>query len=232
MVCGRTPPGMNAASEAANGAPEPLGFRIPVRYTASVLPTDASLAPSLERIRADLSDFDNSDFDRGASRAKEAAWILARSAIFERGPIPLDGIRLRVLAKFGAKIQGHGICRRGVRVTFPWRLELGANSWLGEDAWLLNLNRIRIGSNVCISQRAFLCTGNHDWSDHSLPLITAPITVEDGAWIGASTFIGPGVTIGNHAVITAGSVVLKDMPPYTVCSGNPCVPVKERKIVR
>jgi putative colanic acid biosynthesis acetyltransferase WcaF len=192
----------------------------------------APFSPPVERIRSNLSDFDNSDFDRGASRAKEAAWILTRSAIFEMGPIPLDGVRLRLLAKFGATIHGSGVCRRGVRVTFPWRLELGANSWLGEDAWLLNLAPIRIGANVCVSQRAFLCTGNHNWSDHSLPLVTAPITVEDGAWVGASTFIGPGVTIGSHAVITAGSVVLQDMPPYMICSGNPCVPVKERKLVR
>jgi putative colanic acid biosynthesis acetyltransferase WcaF len=192
----------------------------------------APVPPAVERIRADLSDFDNSDFDRGASRAKEAAWILTRSAIFERGPIPLDGLRLRLLAAFGATIRGTGICRRGVRVTFPWRLELGENTWIGEDAWLLNLAPIRIGSNVCISQRAFLCTGNHDWSHHALPLVTAPITVEDGAWVGASAFVGPGVTIGSHCVVTAGSVVTRDLPPYTVCSGNPCVPVKERKLTR
>lgn len=192
----------------------------------------APFPPPSERIRANLSDFDNSDFDRGAPRAVEAAWILTRSAIFERGPIPMDRIRLKALAAFGATIRGPGVCRRGVRVTFPWRLELGAHSWLGEDVWLLNLAPIHIGSNVCVSQRAFLCTGNHDWSHHSLSLVTAPIRVEDGAWIGASAFVGPGVTVGNHCVVTAGSVVTKDLPPYTICAGNPCVPVKERKIVR
>jgi putative colanic acid biosynthesis acetyltransferase WcaF len=198
-----------------------------------VHPSDEPVLPRIERVRARLSDFDNSDFDRGASRALEAAWILTRSALFERGPIPMDALRLKMLAAFGAKIRGTGqLCRRGVRVTFPWRFEMGDNTWIGEDVWFLNLAPITLGSNVCVSQRAFLCTGNHDWSHHSLPLVTKPITVEDGAWIGASAFIGPGVTIGSHSVVTAGSVVTRDLPPYMVCSGNPCVPVKERKLVR
>jgi putative colanic acid biosynthesis acetyltransferase WcaF len=176
----------------------------------------------------DLSTFDNSDFDRGASRALELAWIITRSALFEHGPVGLDALRQFALARYGAKLGARGVCRRGVRITFPWRLELGDQCWLGEDAWLLNLAPIRLGNNVVISQRAFLCTGSHDWCDTAFGLQTAPITVEDGAWVGASAFVGPGVTIGSHAVVTAGSVVTRDLPPYTICSGNPCVPVKPR----
>jgi putative colanic acid biosynthesis acetyltransferase WcaF len=190
---------------------------------------ESNHSPGL-RIAADLSSFENADFDRGASKAVELAWILTRSAIFENGPVGLDAIRRRVLAKFGAKVGMGGTCRRGVRITFPWKLELGAHTWLGEDAWLINLAPIRIGDHVNISQRAFLCTGNHDWSRPNLPLITAPIVVEQGAWIGASAFVGPGVTVGSHSVVTAGSVVTRDLPPYMICSGNPCVPVRERKI--
>lgn len=191
-----------------------------------------TITPPSNRRLADLSDFENADFDRGASRAVELAWILTRSAIFEHGPVGLDALRRKVLVQFGAKLGRRGTCRRGVRITFPWKLAIGENTWLGEDAWLLNLAAIQIGNNVNISQRAFLCTGNHDWSHHALPLITAPIVVEDGAWIGAASFVGPGVTIGSHCVVTAGSVVTKDLPPYSVCSGNPCVPVKERKILK
>lgn len=179
----------------------------------------------------DLQGFDNSDFDRGASAPRELAWLLTSSCLFEHGPFGLDGLRRMALARFGARIGAHGVCRRGVRVKFPWRLELGDNTWLGEDVWLLNLASIRIGNNVCISQRAFLCTGNHDWSDRSMALITRPITVEDGSWIGAASFVGPGVRIGKQCVVTAGSVVTKDLPANMICSGNPCVPVRERKIV-
>jgi putative colanic acid biosynthesis acetyltransferase WcaF len=96
----------------------------------------------------------------------------------------------------------------------------------------LNLAPIRLGSNVVISQRAFLCTGNHDWSDHRFGLIIKPIVVEDGAWIGANAFVGPGVVIGSHAVVTAGSVVTKDVEPYSICAGNPCKKVAERRITK
>ncbi|MDB4990178.1 MAG: wcaF [Myxococcaceae bacterium] len=182
------------------------------------------------RGRVDLSSFENAAFDRGAPKAVELAWILTRSALFERGPIGLDAVRRRVLAHFGATVGRGGTCRRGVRITFPWKLEIGENSWLGEDAWLLNLDTIQIQANVTISQRAFLCTGNHDWTDPSMKLTTAPIVVEEGAWIGAAAFVGPGVTIGSHCVVTAGSVVTRDLPAYSVCAGNPCVPIRERSV--
>jgi putative colanic acid biosynthesis acetyltransferase WcaF len=100
-----------------------------------------------------------------------------------------------------------------------------------EEAYLLNLAPIVIGRNACISQRAFLCTGSHDWSDIHFRLITAPITVKNGAWICANVFVGPGVTIGTNAVATAGSVVTQSLPPGMICSGNPCVPVKERRLL-
>lgn len=180
----------------------------------------------------DLSSFDNQDFDRGASRARELGWIGARSLLFEHGPLPISGTRRWLLQRFGASVGRSLTIRRGARITFPWRLSVGEHCWIGEDSWLLNLAPIKLGSHVVISQRAFLCTGNHDWADPAFALQTAPITVEDGAWIGAAAFVGPGVRIGSHAVVTAGSVVTHDLPPYSICAGNPCVPVKERRIRR
>jgi putative colanic acid biosynthesis acetyltransferase WcaF len=182
------------------------------------------------RPQVDLSRFDNSDFERGASTARELAWIIARGLLFARGTLPLSAARARVLARFGATVGAAPTIRAGVRVTFPWKLSFGDHCWLGEHSWFLNLAPIALGSNVVISQRAFLCTGSHDWADPKFALITKPIVVEDGAWIGAMAFVGPGVRIGSHAVVTAGSVVTKDLPAWTVCSGNPCVPVKERKL--
>lgn len=178
----------------------------------------------------DLSRFANPEFDRGASKLQELAWIAARSAVFELGPLPMDGLRRRTLAAFGASVGKNLTIRRGVRVTFPWKLQVGENSWLGEDSWLLNLAPITLGANVVISQRAFLCTGNHDWSDRRFGLMTRPIVVEDGAWVGAAAFVGPGVRIGTHAVVAAGSVVTDDLPPFAICAGNPCVPVRRREL--
>jgi putative colanic acid biosynthesis acetyltransferase WcaF len=99
---------------------------------------------------------------------------------------------------------------------------------LGEECWLLNLERIVIGNNVCISQRAFLCTGSHNYKLPTFDLIVKTITVEDGAWLGAGCWVGPGVTLGSHAVLTAGSVATKKLEPWGIYQGNPAVLVKQR----
>ena len=100
----------------------------------------------------------------------------------------------------------------------------------GKECWLLNLAPIEIASHVCISQRAFLCTGNHNYKSPAFDLITQPIQVERGAWIGAGAFVGPGVLAGSHAVLAAGSVATKDLEPYGIYQGNPAVLIKKRVI--
>jgi putative colanic acid biosynthesis acetyltransferase WcaF len=88
--------------------------------------------------------------------------------------------------------------------------------------FLLNMEPIVIGAHCCISQRAFLCTGNHDFRQVNMPFRNRSIVVEDGAWVGAQAFVGPGVTIGSEAVVAAGSVVTKSLPRGMRCAGNPC----------
>ena len=176
-----------------------------------------------------LEAYDNKGFDRGSSRLRELAWLAAQSFFFRRSVMPWYRLRRGLLRLFGAAVAPGVLVKPGVRVTFPWKLTIGKNSWVGEDAWLLNLAPITIGNNVCISQRAFLCTGSHDWTKESFDLITRPITIEDGVWICAQVFVAPGVTIGRDAVVTAGSVVTRDLPPGMICTGNPCRPVKTRQ---
>jgi putative colanic acid biosynthesis acetyltransferase WcaF len=178
----------------------------------------------------DLSSFSNPHFDRGASKFKETAWLVVSLLLFRLCPVSLSPLKRFVLRLFGAKV-GTGVCfKPQVKITFPWKLTIGDHAWLGEECWLLTLDRITIGDNVCVSQRAFLCTGNHDFTRSSFDLITKPIVVEDGAWVGAGSWVGPGVTIGTHAVLAAGSVTSKDLEPWGIYSGNPAVFRKKRVV--
>lgn len=179
------------------------------------------------RVRND--DFDAAvGFSRGRSVVVFALWQLIKWAFFKTGlPWP-SAMKVWLLRLFGAKV-GRGVCiKPQVNIHLPWKLEVGDYAWLGEEAFILNFEPIKVGAHACISQRAFLCGGNHDYRDPAMSYRNGPITIGDGVWVGAQVFVAPGVTIAQEAVITAGSVVLKDMPKAMVCSGNPCVPIRER----
>lgn len=179
------------------------------------------------RVRLDLFDV-NRTFKRGCSPLVEAAWYFCKVAfIMSPWPWP-SGLKRMLLRLFGAKVGRGVVLRPKLNINMPWRLQIGDHSWIGEEVYLLSLDRISIGSNSCISQRAFLCTGNHDYRDEYFSFKGAPITIGDGAWVGAAVFVGPGVEIGDETIITAGSVVLKSLPAEMVCGGNPAQPRSPR----
>lgn len=174
----------------------------------------------------DLSRYDNSDFDRGAPKWKEAVWYLVRWWFFLTAfPWP-SALRVRLLRRFGASIGRGVVVRGGVNVSFPWRLTVGDHVWIGEDAGILSLAPVVLESNVCVSQRAYLCSGSHDFRRADFPLVTRPITVRTGSWVAAAAFVGPGVEIGAGALVAAGSVVMGNVPPGCLVRGNPAVVVK------
>lgn len=111
--------------------------------------------------------------------------------------------------------------RAFVNISFPWRLTIGDDTWIGDEVYILTLAEVKIGSNVCVSQRAFLCTGSHDHRTPSFDLITKPIRIDDGGWIGAMAFVGPGVTVGRGAVCAAGAIVVRNVAPDVIVGGNP-----------
>jgi putative colanic acid biosynthesis acetyltransferase WcaF len=115
-------------------------------------------------------------------------------------------------------------------VKYPWLFAAGDNCWIGEDCWIDNLAFVRMGSNVCISQGAYFCTGNHDWSDPAFGLIVKGIEIHDGAWVGAKAVLTPGVKICECAVVAAGSVVTQDIPRFEVHGGNPARFLRRREI--
>ena len=98
------------------------------------------------------------------------------------------------------------VIRSRVNITFPWKLEIGDNVWIGDEVLILSLKQVTIGSNVCISQRAFLCTGSHDFGKETFDLITRPIVIGDGCWIAACAFIGPGAEVPAGTMVKACEV--------------------------
>ncbi|MEM6910439.1 MAG: WcaF family extracellular polysaccharide biosynthesis acetyltransferase [Verrucomicrobiota bacterium] len=176
-----------------------------------------------------LDQFDASvGFDRGRSKAVEAVWYVLKCVLF-LSPLPWPSrLKCLVLRVFGGKVGAGVTIKPRVNIHFPWKLEVGDWCWLGEEVFILNFEPVKIGASACISQRAFLCGGNHDFRDQTFRFRNAPIAIGDGAWVGAQSFVGPGVIVGDEAVITAGSVVTKSVPENEVVSGNPAAQVGVR----
>ena len=174
-----------------------------------------------------LDQFDSSAFDRGRPRLVEALWLLVQ-ALFVSSWIPGSAHRVALLRLFGARIGKGVMVKPGARIKFPWRLEVGDFSWIGEDAWIDNLATVTIGRNCCISQGAYLCTGSHDWSRTTFDLVLKPITIEDEAWIAAAGVVGPGVIVGRRAVLTLGSVAVSALRAGWIHSGHPAQAVRQR----
>jgi putative colanic acid biosynthesis acetyltransferase WcaF len=171
-----------------------------------------------------LDHYDNSYFSRGASKIKEALWWVVRSVLFAPWfPIP-SSIKVAALRLFGAKVGRGVVIRSQVNITFPWKVTLGDHVWIGDEVLILSLDQVTIASHVCISQRAFLCTGSHQFKSENFDLVTKPISIREGCWIAANVFIGAGVTLGKGTLCSAGSVVLKSHGADQVLVGNPAVP--------
>lgn len=172
--------------------------------------------------RVSLKDFDSSKgLERGANKLKEALWYIVKIFLFLSAiPYP-SSFKIWILKKFGAKIGVGVIIKPRVNIHFPWKLTVGDHVWIGEEVFLLNFEDLIIENNVCISQRSFLCGGNHDYKHPSMPYRNGPITLKDGCWIGACCFVGPGVTIGMDTVITVGSVVTKNIDSNLVTHIQP-----------
>jgi putative colanic acid biosynthesis acetyltransferase WcaF len=161
---------------------------------------------------------------------KRVFWLLFQPLFFTHAPKRLSPLRILILRAWGARIGKNCLICSGVKIWEPWNLEMGDNAWIGADAKIYNLSKIRLGPNSVVSQYSHLCTASHDYLNPTFPLFSEPITIGASAWLAAHVFVGPGITIGEGAVVGACSVVLKDMDSWTVCAGNPCRPIKNRVI--
>ncbi len=137
--------------------------------------------------------------------------------------------RIFVLKCFGAQISWKSMVNSSVKIWAPWNLEMGDHACLGPNIDCYNQGRITIKNNATISQKVYLCASTHDFTDPKHALILRPIIIGERAWIAADAFIGPGVTVGDGAVVGARGVVVKNVEPWTVVGGNPAIFIKKRE---
>lgn len=179
--------------------------------------------------RVKLSSFNASvGLERGSSKFKEVLWYLTKVTFFLSAlPYP-NSLKVLLLKLFGAKVGLGLVIKPRVNIHFPWKLTIGDHVWIGEEAFLLNFEQLTIGNDVCVSQRTFLCGGNHDYRDPSMPYRNGPITLGDGCWIGAGCFVGPNVIVGIDSVLAAGSVITKNVETNCIYRGNPATFISKR----
>ncbi len=157
-------------------------------------------------------------------------WWLVQAIAFPLSLHNFNSFRCWLLRLFGATIGKGVVIRPSARFIYPWKVEIGDYSWVGDDVVFYSIDQITIGAHCVISQKSYLCTGSHDIADRSFALITAPINIGNGAWIATDCFIAAGVNIGANSVIGARSSVMKSIPSQQVAWGSPCVPRYPRKM--
>ncbi|GAC1353804.1 MAG: hypothetical protein PVS3B3_31050 [Ktedonobacteraceae bacterium] len=126
-------------------------------------------------------------------------------------------------------LMGQHIQMAGVRSSGK-KVSIGKGSVINHGCLLYTTGGLMIGKNVSISAGAWLITGTHDMNDPLFPDKYLPIFIGNYAWIGARATILAGITIGEGAVVMAGAVVTRDVPPYAIVGGVPAKVISQRTL--
>ena len=163
-----------------------------------------------------------------SERVRRILWEFCWAVFCAWTPKPLNPWRLFWLRTFEAKIYGTPFVHQRARIAIPWKLTLHDRASLGDRANVYSLGEIEVGARAIVAQEVYLSAGSHDFSSPACPLVVAKITVGEDAFLGARTFVMPGVTIGARAIVGACSVVTKDLAADVVAAGNPCRVLRAR----
>lgn len=177
-------------------------------------------------VRLDL--YDNGWYDPGRSFFIRVMWLFIGLPLFRSPLLPSSHLRVILLRLFGARVGTGVVIHSEAVVKYPWHLQVGDHCWIGERVWIDCLTTVSLGSNVCVSQGVYICTGNHDWSDRSFGLRIQPVRIGAGCWVGAQSTLLPGSTLEIGAVLTAGSIFSGKIPSFNIFGGNPARYVKTR----
>ena len=180
--------------------------------------------------QVDLSRYKKDPNLHGRGILAVACWQIIQF-LFVSSFQPSSSVRIFFLRLFGASIGTGVVAKPYVRVKYPWRLRVGDYSWIGESVWIDNMDNVTIGNHCCISQGAYICTGNHNWKRPAFDLVTRPVVMGDYSWLCAKAIIAPGVNVAMGSVITMNSVAVSDTDEWTIYTGNPARAVRKREIV-
>jgi len=170
-------------------------------------------------VERSLRTFTTAGYDKGRPKLVQALWFATERLIFVKWWLP-PRLRPTLLRAFGASVGERVLIRHGVRVLWPWKLSIGDDCWVGEDAWILNLEPVTIEHDVCVSQAAMLCTGSHRRDRADFGYDNGPIRLGAGAWVAVRATVLRGVEVGSRAVVAAGAVVGHDVEPGVLAGGN------------
>jgi len=165
---------------------------------------------------------------RGRSTIIVQLWWMTDFFLFRLSPQIMYGWRRFLLRLFGAKIGKNVILRSNVIITYPWKVSIGDYSWIGDNVELYSLGEIEIGSNVVISQRSYLCSASHDYTNEKFSIWDKKIIIHNECWLATDVYVAPGVIIGKGTVVGARSSVFQDLPAGKVCIGTPAKVIKDR----
>jgi putative colanic acid biosynthesis acetyltransferase WcaF len=158
-------------------------------------------------------------------------WWLVQSTLFSKSPQFLYQWRSFLLRLFGANV-GHDVhIRPSAKFTYPWKVSIGAFSWIGDDVVFYSLGNISVGKNTVISQKSYLCAASHRHDRTNFDIFADPISIGDGVWIASDVFVAPGVHIDDDCVIGARSSVFSNIPAGMIAYGYPAQPKKKRVFV-
>ena len=160
--------------------------------------------------RFSLRDFTGEGRPRGVPWPVHMLWLLV-SPLTMQWWCP-NRLRVFVLRRFGARIGTGTLIKHDVKIDWPWKLEIGSDTWIGESTWIINAEPVVIGSNTCISQAVLLCSGGHDRFSPTLEFDNAPIFIGDSVWIAARATILRGVRVADGATVGATALVTRDVP--------------------
>lgn len=185
---------------------------------------------SISKKATDISHYSVGNYHPKKGILMRGLWFLVNIFFFKSYIFPFYGFKRFLLRLFGANIGKKVIIKPNVNIKYPWLLDIGPYSWIGENSWIDNLVHVNIGAHVCVSQGALLLTGNHNYKKVTFDLMPEEIILEDGVWIGAKSIVCPGIICKSHAVLSVNSVATENLDAYGIYRGNPAIKVRERII--